>query len=67
MKVFLLYKEKDFKLQQELLWNEQDLTQDLELNTLFRTMAAGDEFLLDVSRQVILSPMDSSSEAILYR
>lgn len=67
MKVFLLYKEKDFNLQQELLWNEQDLTQDLELNTLFGTMAAGDEFLLDVSRQVILSPMDSSSKKILYR
>ena len=36
MKVFLMYKDRDFDVQQELPWNEPELTQDLELDTLFQ-------------------------------
>lgn len=54
MKAFLLYKDRDFDLQQELPWNEEALTQDLELNTLFNAMALGDKFLFDVAKKVVL-------------
>ena len=38
MKTFLMYKNKDFDINQKLPSNEQDLTQDLELNILFDAM-----------------------------
>jgi DNA mismatch repair ATPase MutS len=42
------------------------LTQDLELETLFQAMAAGDEFLLEVVRKAMLASLHEP-EAILYR
>ena len=39
MKACLLYKDRDFDLQGEFPSNEQALTQDLELTTLFNAMA----------------------------
>ena len=42
MKAFLMYKDQDFDLQRQLPSNEQALTQDLELNTLFHAMALGE-------------------------
>lgn len=66
MKAFLMYRDQDFDLQRKPPWNEAALTQDLELNTLFNTMALGDPFLFDIARKAILS--DSSSlETIHYR
>ncbi len=55
MKAFLMYKDQDFDLKRELPANEQALTQDLALNTLFDAMAHGDEFLLEVAEKVVLS------------
>lgn len=66
MKVFLLYPDRDFDPAQELPPNTTELTQDLELNTLFRAMAQGDEFLSGVARQVMLSSLDEI-DTILYR
>ncbi|VBB09763.1 Hypothetical protein LUCI_5061 [Lucifera butyrica] len=66
MKAFLMYKDQDFDLQQGLPANEQALTQDLELNTLFNAMALGDQFLFDVARKAILSGL-SDLDAIRYR
>jgi len=43
-----------------------DLVQDLELNTLFAAMSAGDPFLLDVSKKAILTSLGEPEE-ILYR
>ena len=48
MKAFLLYKDHDFDLKQDLPWNEIALTQDLELNILINAMATGDEFLSEM-------------------
>ena len=42
------------------------LTQDLELTTLWNTMAAGDEFLFEVARRGVLSSL-SDPGAIVYR
>ena len=67
MKVFLMYKERDFDLQQELPWNEPALTRDLELDTLFIAMARGDYFLQDAAKKVIFSGLNNRQDSILYR
>ena len=67
MKAFLMYKDRDFDLQQPLPWNEQDLTQDLELNTLFNAMALGDKFLFEVARKAVFSGLNNDLDTILYR
>lgn len=67
MKVFLLYKDRDLDLRQTLPWNEKELTQDLELDILFTTMAAGDDFFMDVARKVFFAGLKNDSHTILYR
>jgi MutS domain V len=67
MKAFLMYRDRDFDLQRQLPWNEQALTQDLELNTLFGAMAGGDKFLFEAARIAILSGGNDDLDAILYR
>jgi DNA mismatch repair ATPase MutS len=67
MKAHLMFRDRDFDLEQKLSSNEPALTQDLELNTLFRAMAVGDEFLLQVARQAVLSGLQNDLETILYR
>ena len=66
MKTFLMYKDQDFDLQRELPLNEPVLTQDLELDTLFNTMAFGDKFLYEVARKSVLSSLNDL-DTILYR
>ena len=66
MKAFLLYKDRDLDLQRKSPSNEQALTQDLELNTLFSAMALGDKFIYEVVQKVVLSSLNDP-EAILYR
>jgi len=66
MKTSLLYRDQEFDLQRKLPWNEQALTQDLELPTLFNVMSREDEFLLEVVRKVVLSS-ESSPDTITYR
>ncbi|MFT4063612.1 MutS-related protein [Paraburkholderia sp.] len=66
MKAYLLYDASDFPWRRDELWNERTLNQDLELNTLYLAMAAGDEYLYDTARKVVpfsLSDLDD----ILYR
>jgi DNA mismatch repair ATPase MutS len=67
MKVFLLFETVDFNLQQKLPCNNSVLTQDLELNTLFNAMAAGDDFLFEVARKAVLSGVYNDMDTILYR
>ena len=81
MKVHLMFRDRDFDFKLEslatrpyqqvarpkFLPNEDSLTQDLELNTLLNAMAGGDKFLLEVSRQALLSGLQNSIETILYR
>ncbi|MBN1583587.1 MAG: DNA mismatch repair protein MutS [Anaerolineae bacterium] len=66
MKVFLMYPDRDFDPKEKLPWNEQALTQDLELNTLFEAMACGDGFLFTTARQAVLTALDDE-ETIRYR
>ena len=66
MKAFLMYKDQDFDLQRQLPSNEQAMTQDLELNTLFNAMAIGDKFLFEVAKKAVLSGL-SDLDTIRYR
>lgn len=61
-----MHRDQDFDLQLALSPNEQALTQDLELTTLLRAMAAGDKFLFDMARRAVLSSV-SDPAAIVYR
>jgi DNA mismatch repair ATPase MutS len=81
MKVHLMFRDRDFAFRLEslathpyqkveapkLLANEDALTQDLELNTLFNAMAGGDRFLFEVARQAVLSGLQNDADTILYR
>jgi DNA mismatch repair ATPase MutS len=67
MKAFLMFKDQDFDLKGKLPWNEQALTQDLELNTLFNAMALDDEFLFEVAKKAVLSGLNNDLDTILYR
>lgn len=67
MKALLMHRNQDFNLQQGLPWNEEALTQDLELNTLLHVMAGADVFLFDVARNALLSGLASDIDTILYR
>jgi len=46
--------------------NDAVLTQDLELETLWNAMAAGDEFLVEMAKRVVLSSL-TDTDAIVYR
>ncbi len=46
--------------------NDAVLTQDLELETLWKAMAAGDEFLFEMAKRAVLSGL-TDPEAIVYR
>jgi hypothetical protein len=66
MKAFLMYPDRDFDHAKALPPNAASLTQDLELATLFRASARGDDFLAGVIRQAVLNGL-ADPEAILYR
>lgn len=67
MKALLMHRDRDFDLQAELPGNEPMLTQDLELNTLWRAMAGDDEFLFDVARKAMLGGLQTDVDIVLYR
>ncbi len=66
MKVHLMYKNRDFDLNQPSPANEADLVADLELDTLINAMAAGDPFLFDVAKKAVLTGTNDPKE-IRYR
>ncbi len=66
MKAHLLFQAQDFDFDASLPPGHQALIQDLELNTVLRAMAAGDEFLAEVCRNVLLASLHDP-EAIRYR
>ena len=66
MKAHLLYPDGDFDFDRELPAHADDLVQDLELNTVLRAMAAGDDFLLQVSTKVLLAGLTDAG-SIRYR
>jgi MutS domain V len=66
MKAFLMHAESDFDPATELPAQEPALTQDLELDTLLRAMAAGDELISDTAKRALLLGLQDPA-AIVYR
>jgi hypothetical protein len=66
MKAYLLHDTCDFDWHRAALWNEQTLTRDLELDTMYRAMAAGEDALYDIARKVVPVSL-SDPVAMLYR
>ena len=62
MKAFLMHRDRDFDLEEELPVNAEALIQDLELETLFAAMAGGNQFLFDVARVGLLSSLADPAE-----
>jgi len=82
LKAHLMFRDRDFELLEppaarrryqeaepmpRVVPNEDALTQDLELNTLFRAMGGGDPFLFEVARQGVLFGLQIEPRTILYR
>ena len=67
MKAFLMFRDRDFDLKQPLPPNADALVQDLELETLFGAMAAGDPLIHAVSKVAVLSSVRSTVEEIEHR
>jgi DNA mismatch repair ATPase MutS len=61
-----MYRDRDFDLERTLPAQEQALTRDLGLDTLFAAMGGGDTFLLNVAKVAVLSSLDDP-EQITYR
>jgi hypothetical protein len=66
MKAFLMHRDRDFDVAGKLPANADELTQDLELPTLFDAMAGDDEFLHDVVRRAVFLGLTDPVE-IRYR
>lgn len=66
MKVFLMFRDRDFDARQELPPQASALTQDLGLETLFTVMAAGDKFLHEVAQKAVLLSV-TDVQTIIYR
>ncbi|MHB9842038.1 MutS-related protein [Paraburkholderia terrae] len=66
MKAYLMYPDQDFHLSGELPWGSDTLIADLELKTLFSTMAQGDAFLFDVVRKGVMGSLHDPAQ-ILFR
>jgi hypothetical protein len=66
MKVFLMHRNRDFRLGERLPPNAAELIQDLELDILFDAMSADDSFLREVAKNSILASL-RDPKSILYR
>ena len=66
MKALLMYRDRDFDAMREPGPHEKYLVRDLELETLFNAMAAGDAFLLAVAKQAIPASVQDVP-TVLYR
>ncbi len=62
-----MHRDRDFDLNQPSPWNAADLTQDLDLETVLRTMAGDDKFLFEVSRRALLCGVENDIDTIRYR
>ncbi len=66
MRVFLMYKNKNFTIEHKFPNHLNILVDDLELDVLLNAMSKDDEFLYDVSKAALLDTLKSKEE-IIYR
>lgn len=67
MSPLLLYKNIEFDLKQPSPWNEKDMLADLDLDTLFKTMAGKDDMVYEVVKKSISTAMQNDAGTIFYR
>jgi DNA mismatch repair ATPase MutS len=67
VKVYLMYQDRDFDLEQNEPWNGPDLIQDLQFDTVLNAMASGDEFIYQVAQSALLSSLSNGPDVIQYR
>ncbi len=67
MKALLMHHDRDFDVEEKLPGNASQLMQDLELDSLLQAMAAGDQFLFNVARRVLLTGFGNEIDTIVYR
>ncbi len=66
MKVFLLYPDRDFNLEQPLPPGSAELVRDLELSVVLDAMAKGDKFVHEVAEHALLNSLNNPRD-IRYR
>lgn len=66
MNVFLMHADRDFDIEAARPTLADELVQDLEIDTLFDAMAAGDDFLRPIAETALLHSL-TDPEAICYR
>lgn len=66
MKAFLLMGDVDFDIEAELPSGHEDLVADLGLEQVFEAMGAGDKFVEEVCKRVVLHGLESPGP-VLYR
>ena len=67
MKAFLLHRDRDFDLKRAPPANENDLSRDLELDTLLLAMAGKDELILNVAKAALMAATSNDVATIRYR
>jgi DNA mismatch repair ATPase MutS len=67
VKVFLMFPDRDFDIEQAEPWNGSDLIRDLQLDHILKAMAVGDNFIYRVSQAVFLSSIYGNREIVAYR
>ncbi len=66
MKVFLMFRDRNFDMETPLSKTAEDVVRDLELDVIFKAMSDEDEFLYKVSKSALLDSLDDI-DSILYR
>ena len=67
MRAFLLYENDDLALQMNYGKCSSSLTQDLEIETLCKAMARGDDFIYKITTNALISGLNNNIDTILYR
>lgn len=63
---FLMYPDRDFEPDMEILWNSDDLIKDLELNTVLDRMARKNDQIRDICRKGLMDALHDRKE-VRYR
>ncbi len=66
MKACLMHRDRHFDLARPSPWGSDDLTVDLQLQTIFAAMGGEDKFLLEVAEKAVLASSTDLDE-IVYR
>ncbi len=67
MKAYLMFENDESALQPDIYRIGSEVSKDLEIDTLCKSMAAGNEFLYRIAMNALLSGLNNNLDIILYR